>query len=97
MVKKMGQNLKGTELAYSGNAIDRFHWRGQQLCKFLGIKSLFCDLKNGVKSPQVPVRVFVVNDAMALTMMTSLQIIIIVLANFTFYFLNIFRGMNGEV
>ena len=41
MVKKMGQNLKATELAYSGNAIDRFHWRGQQLCKFLGIKAFF--------------------------------------------------------
>ena len=60
-------------------------------------KSLFYDLKNGVKSPQVPVRLFVVSDAMTMTMMTSLQIIINVLANFNFYFLNIFRGMNGEV
>ena len=34
---------------------------------------------------------------MTMTMMTSLQIIINVLANFNFYFLNIFRGMNGEV
>ena len=60
-------------------------------------KSLFYYLKNGVKSQQVPVRPFLVNDAMTMTMMTSLQIIINVLANFNFYFLNIFRGMNGEV
>ena len=60
-------------------------------------KSLFYDLKNGVKSPQVPVRLSVVNDAMTMTMMTSLQIITNVLANFNFYFLNIFKGMNGEV